>query len=115
MRALLLILVSLPAAALPPVTEEEAIAFHRAGLCSMAEPGQGLTARRGWIGAYYPGRMKLIGAHFDTGSDSVDATPGRVYFIEVTGGLVQWCPRFVMPGRDPCGDVPKAFLYDVKK
>jgi len=99
-------------ALLAPVTEEEAIVFHAQGRCVMAAPGNGLTGKRGWIGAYYPGRLKITGAKFDGGKDTVDAVPGRVYFIEVDGP-VSWCPQFVMPGREACGPVPKAFLYDL--
>ena len=100
------------ALSLPPVTEEEAIQFHAQGRCVMTAPGKGLTGKRGWIGAYYPGRLKITGATFDGGNDAVDAVPGRVYYIEATGP-VSWCPQFIIPGREACGAVPKAFLYDL--
>jgi hypothetical protein len=103
----------LVALALAPVTQEEALAFHTAGLCKMAEPGLGITRKdgKGWIVSSLPGEHVIR-----TGSVSLvlDMTPGQPYRIQAPGGAVEWCPRFVPPGRDACGPVPPAFLYDAK-
>jgi hypothetical protein len=101
------------ALALPPVTQEEAVAFHTNALCQMKEPGKGITRPdgRGYIVSSLPGKHRL----FVNGTLlEIDMTPGRPYAIFAPGGNVAWCPRFVPPGREACGAVPQAFLYDAQ-
>lgn len=101
----------LAAAAEPPVTQAEALAFHAGGRCSMMEPGHGLSRPdgRGWIVSSLPGEHVIRNGSTST---LLDMTPGRAYPIKAPGGVVEWCPRFVPPGRTACGPVPPAFLYD---
>ena len=115
-----LVLLSLGAVsawALPPVTQAEAVAFHSGGVCQMMAPGQGITRRDGdgWIVSSLPGRHRILvdGKPLR----QIEMTPGQPYPIHVApaGGRVEWCPQYVPPGRDACGPVPKAFLYNAVK
>jgi hypothetical protein len=117
----LLLLACAPAWAIPPVTQEDALRFHEAGLCSIKEPGQGLTREDGdgWIVSPLPGkhRMFIVLADGRYEMRPIDFTPGSAYKIRVlpAGAPVEWCPAHVPPGRDECGIVPKALLWDAKK
>jgi hypothetical protein len=110
-RALALVLFCGSVWAVPPITQEEAIAFHLAGRCQMVEPGTGITRPdgKGWITSLLPGKHVI-----KTGRMSmvIDFEPGRAYKITAPGGQVEWCPEFIPPGRDACGPVPPAFLYN---
>jgi hypothetical protein len=107
-----LMLPLLVALALPPVTQEEALAFHIKVRCMGGEIGRGITRPdgKGWIVSSLPGKHVIL-----TGTQSVvlDITPGKAYRITASGP-VEWCPEFVPPGRAACGPVPAAFLYDAK-
>lgn len=112
-------MIGLLLALLAPVTQAEAVAFHERGLCVMAAPGKGLTRAdgRGWIGAYYPGPTRIYADAGEVdvdGGNTIDATPGKVYLIKTStpGARIMWCPTFAQPGRNACGPVPSAFLYD---
>jgi hypothetical protein len=106
MKALLLAV-----ALAPPVTQQEALAFHATGRCAMMEPGQGITRPdgRGWITSSLPGMHRIV--YEGREIRVIDVTPGKPYPIVVLPGA-QWCPQFVPPGRDACGPIPKAFLWD---
>jgi hypothetical protein len=120
-RALALALACTSAAAVPPVTPEEADRFHEAGLCSIKYPGKGLTRADGdgWITSSLPGKHRLFIVLADGRYEMrpIDVTPGEIYKIRVlpAGAPLEWCPAFVPPGRDPCGPVPAAFLWDARK
>ena len=124
MRALLLALLAGPALALPPVTQQEAIEFHEKGLCQMEAPGKGLTRADGdgWIVSPFPGLNRIYDANGSKVSVNkqawglVDMTPGLAALIHVSpGAQVWWCPQYHIAGRDDCGPVPPAFLYDARK
>jgi hypothetical protein len=126
MRALVLALTCPAALALPPVTQEEALAFHKAGLCQMEEPGQGLHRPDGdgYVVTSLPGVHRFFTTH-PGGRVTVnrsrmglaDMAPGFgvPIHVEPAGAEVQWCVQFRPPGHDECGPVPKAFLYDARK
>jgi hypothetical protein len=118
--ALLLLAPCVARAALPPVTDAEALEFHASGHCSMMDPGTGIQSRadgRGWILSSLPGKHRIyaIGGTvvLQAGGDSLDMDVGRPYKITVTPATaqVQWCPQFAPQGRDSCGPVPQSFLY----
>lgn len=122
MRALVLALFCAPAAALAPVTQEEALAFHSKGLCMMMEPGRGITRADGdgWIVSSLPGPHRVFvenGRIVWRSGEMFDMVPGKPYAIHVEpqGARVTWCPQFAPPGREACGPVPPAFLYDATK
>ena len=123
MRAAALLLAAAPAFALPPVTQDEAVAFHTSGLCQMTEPGEGLRADgQGWILSMFPGKHLVYAkggyvADID-GKAAVylDMDAGKPYRIKVTppGAEVFWCVPYAQRGRNRCGPVPAAFLYEAK-
>lgn len=115
-----LVLTSGVALATPPVTNEEALEFHKDGHCSMVEPGTGIQSRadgRGWILSSLPGKHRIyaIGGtvRLQVSGDTLDMDVGRPYQIIVTPAtaVVQWCPQFAPSGREQCGPVPTSFLY----
>jgi hypothetical protein len=121
MRAAFLALVCTAAGAVPPVTQEDALAFHASGLCSISTPGAGLTRADGdgWIVSPLPGkhRMFIVLADGRYEMRPIDFTPGEAYKIRVlpAGAPLEWCPAHVPPGRAECGLVPRALLWDAKK
>jgi hypothetical protein len=120
-RALVLAFVSTSALAIPPVTQEDALRFHESGVCSIKYPGKGLTREDGdgWIASPLPGKHRMFIVLQDGRYEMrpIDFTPGEVYKINVLpkGATVEWCPAHVPPGRDECGIVPKALLWDANK
>jgi hypothetical protein len=109
----------LVALALAPVTQEEALAFHEKGLCSISEPGTGLRRPDGdgWIVSPLPGKHGLRVAGGTVTPALIDFAPGRAYRLRVlpAGAPVEWCPAFKPSGRDECGPVPSVLLWDAKK
>lgn len=123
MRALALVLASFPALATPPVTQAEAVAYHTSGQCQMIEPGSGLRADgQGWIVSMFPGKHLVYakGGAVSTLDGKVamffDMDAGRPYRIKVSppDAPVFWCVPYAQRGRDRCGAVPAAFLYEAK-
>ena len=120
--ALALLLACTTAHATPPVTQDEAVAFHTSGLCQMTEPGEGLKDGRGWVLSMFPGRHLIYarGGAVSTLDGKVamffDMDAGRPYQIKVSppDAPVYWCVPYVQKGRDRCGAVPTAFLYEAK-
>jgi len=119
MRAAVLALACGSVAAMPPITQEEAERFHKDGLCSIKEPGQGLTRADGdgWITSSLPGKHRLYVVAGTVTPTELDITPGLTKRVRVLppGAPLEWCPAFHPPGRDACGPVPSAFLWDAKK
>lgn len=110
-------------AALPPVTQAEAVDFHVKGLCQMSQPGKGITRKdgEGWIASSLPGPHRI---YAETGKVTVagakggviDLVPGKPVPIVVSPGTsVVWCPKFRPAGRAECGPVPPAFLYNATR
>ncbi len=113
-----MISILLAAALLAPVTQEEAVAFHTAGLCQMSEPGKGITRADGdgWVVSPLPGMHSFFAKGGSTSARMMDMTPGYPQKIKLSpGATLYWCPKYTPPGRDACGPVPPAFLYDAKK
>jgi hypothetical protein len=116
---LALLLACVLAWAAPPVTQEDALAFHKDGLCSIGQPGTGLHRKDGdgWIVSPLPGKHELRVEGGNVSPAVIDMTPGWGYRIHVEpqGATVEWCPAFKPAGRDACGPVPSALLWDAKK
>ena len=101
----------LAVALLAPVTQEEALDFHAKGRCEMSSPGTGLTRPdgKGYIVSSLPGPHLIVAGGK---AYTLDMTPGKAYPIKAPGGNVAWCPKFVPSGREDCGQVPPAFLFN---
>jgi hypothetical protein len=110
------------ALAAPPVTPEEAARFHEMGMCSIKEPGTGLRRAdgHGWIVSPLPGKHRLFVVMTDGRYEMspINFTPGEAYKIRVlpAGAPIEWCPvEAKPPGRDECGPVPSALLWDARR
>lgn len=122
--ALVTLLLATTAALLPPVTEVEAVDFHVRGLCTMSQPGKGITRKdgAGWVASSLPGPHRIYavdGTVSVAGAKAgvVDLVPGKPVPIVVSPptARVAWCPRFRPADRAECGPVPRAFLYDATR
>ena len=114
MRALpLILLLCISAhAGMPPITSEEALAFHKTGACRKmgVEPGTGLRSDgEGWVMSSLPGRHVFTVGAFTQVLDMTPSVPVRLR--GVPRGEATWCIDAKIAGRDTCGPVPRELLW----